>query len=527
MDLAGPGRQLDATRARARSRARVALEVLAVAVVLAAGLWLRARSLGERGLWLDEFDTVRIARGGPLDVWRQARAISVGPIFYELVAASSALLGETEVAVRLPAVVLGTLGPLCFGLALASALGRRAGVAAFLLLAIHHELVWHGQEARSYALGEASLGLAVLALGRAVETGRARDRLLLWVAGLLAVDAHATFAPVLPAIALAPLAIPSRERAYTARLLVRDALLAAVTLVPVASAALGYSRKRSVEAWAAAPLPDVLAQICPPEVAAVLGLCVALAVGRWLVERRSAHARPTRPRPSRPRPAPRRGRRAVLAFLALLLAATAAELAALSLVGSNLGVLRYLVPALEATLGLTAFALACQPAPIAALALVVLGVCEARLEPGNKGMEWREAQEQLRALAPGASDPVLLWTGYGAADDVVEPGRISPVARSVLESPLEIAPGQPPPGRRIFLLTRRWNVPGQPRYFEAELVPLLERSPRFFVVAHPGYAEALESWLAARLPDRFQRTFRSRVFTADVVVERFEVPPGR
>ena len=254
-------------------------------------------------------------------------------------------------------------------------------------------------------------------------------------------------------------------------------------------------------------------------VCALVGAVVA-AVRPFPWESPDFHLRSTRGPPRLGAGSP--GGRVALGFLALVVVFTFAEVGVLALLGSRLGVPRYLVPGLEAALVLTSCALACQPAIVGALVLALVGVSEARREPGNKGQEWREAQRLLAALEPGPADPVLLMTGYGGADWVVEPARFTPAVRGMLSAPLEIVVGQPPPQRRLFLLTRTWGLKGQPRYFEAELVPLLESAPRFFVVAHPGYAALLGDWVARRFPGRFRRTFVSREFAAPIVVERYE-----
>jgi hypothetical protein len=470
--------------------------------------------MGSRGLWLDEFATAVIVRAdGLADLVARSHDGRRGPIYYALVALVTRLAGESEASLRAPGVVLGALVPVFVYLGAVRSLGRRAAAAASLLVALHPELVWHAQQARSYVLGELCVAVAFVALGRAVETGRPLARAVLWASGVVAIDAHPTFAPLLGAIALAPLSVRSRERVYPLRAVVTDALVALAALAPSLVHVGGAVRERKIHAWAGAGHASFLEVLLAPE-ARVMLVFGSVWILAELVE------------PGGRRDAFRRlglfGRsRATLAFLVLGVGLTAALALGLALSGSPIRVARYLPVAVVTLPALLGWVIATLPRPLAAVALVVAAGGLAFEEPGNWGQEWREARAQLDALAPTPEEPVLLWTGF-IESDVAASEPISVVNHSILTAPIALSPGRPDPGWRVFLLTCRWAIPEQPGYFERELVPLLDRAPRFFVVAHPGYARALEEWFSRRLPGRFRRTFRSREFVGPIVVERFE-----
>src|SRR5579872_6327962 len=119
-----------------------------IALVLVAGLYLRARSMG-RELWIDEMGTVWSAGGATIaDSVRRTGAIQgQSPFYYLVLRATIALLGDSELVIRLPTVVVGALAPLVAYLGASRAFGRRAGAAALVLVAFHPELVAHARQA--------------------------------------------------------------------------------------------------------------------------------------------------------------------------------------------------------------------------------------------------------------------------------------------------------------------------------------------------------------------------------------------
>src|SRR5437867_162240 len=100
--------------ATARRRAAIAL-----VAALAAGAALRLYHIGLPSLWIDEFITAWVARAPTLTAaWQRAwQAVPGMPIYYAGAWLSRHVLGEDEVALRLPSVVAGLAAlPLAYGL---------------------------------------------------------------------------------------------------------------------------------------------------------------------------------------------------------------------------------------------------------------------------------------------------------------------------------------------------------------------------------------------------------------------------
>ncbi|MCI0393404.1 MAG: glycosyltransferase family 39 protein [Chloroflexi bacterium] len=149
-------------------------------IIFVAAAWLRLTNLGLKSLWLDEAFAVWNANLSPLEIW-QATYDNHPPLYYLLLHGWMAVLGRSEVLVRLPSVFNSMVG-----LALAYRLGRRllgrdAAVAA-TLLALAPLDVWYAQEARmvSFVIPAALL----LALGLSCLLDRPWPATLLIAVGL-------------------------------------------------------------------------------------------------------------------------------------------------------------------------------------------------------------------------------------------------------------------------------------------------------------------------------------------------------
>ncbi len=125
----------------------------ALVLVIAVGLAIRLFRLDFQSLWLDEVLTVqnsafplsRIAFDPEVDR-------NFPPLHTMLVHLCMGALGKSEIAVRLPSVLAGTISiPLIFGVA-RFWLGPAVGLLSAWLLAISPLHAWYSQEARPYAL---------------------------------------------------------------------------------------------------------------------------------------------------------------------------------------------------------------------------------------------------------------------------------------------------------------------------------------------------------------------------------------
>jgi hypothetical protein len=428
------------------------------------------------------------------------------PLYYLIERATIALLGETEVRVRLPSIVLGTLVPLLGYVGAARAFGRRAGGAVLLILAFDPALIWQAEQARPYPLAEVGALVSFLGVVRAVETGRTLDRFLAWGGAVLAIYGHYIFTPIVPALILGVLA--SEKGAYARRDLLLDGAVALLALVPaLRHMAVLFQRRHELEFVHTMGI-NLLSVSLPPWVRWWAAAGIVFAIGTTGLKFRG---------------------RGPLAFALAGGTLTSLAIIIFLLLGSNMLEERYL--ALGATLMpvVAGWAISRLPAPLAALGLSF--VCVQGLQDYDYRwirvfwhQEWREAAADLRSLEPRPDEPILLWTGFIEANLVAKPGRVTPQLRSFLASPLEDHPGHPESGRSYLLLAYgpAFYFPEQPAFYEAEVVPRLGAARRFFVVVPRGYRVEFEKWLALRFPEAWKCSRASRVYSAPAVVAVYE-----
>lgn len=152
--------------------------------VLAVGLALRIYHLGEFSVWIDEANTVRLARMGITDMIDALSLDSSPPLYYLLLRFWIFLFGESAIAVRVLSVLFsGALIGYVF------IVGRRffsyrTGLVAAILMAVAPAQILHAQQCRMYTL------LPLFALGafhclkNASDTG-SRTWLAGWIACMI------------------------------------------------------------------------------------------------------------------------------------------------------------------------------------------------------------------------------------------------------------------------------------------------------------------------------------------------------
>ncbi|MCX6020234.1 MAG: glycosyltransferase family 39 protein, partial [Chloroflexi bacterium] len=147
---------------------------------------LRVSNLGLESLDIDETDgTAFIANGLPDLLARLFRNGENGPLYYLLLYIWAIPAGTTEVALRFPSVLVGSLTvPLSYGV-MRRLLGTRAGLLTALLVASSAYLIHYAQMLKMYALVAALAALATYAFLRAGEDGERRW----WVAYVFAATA--------------------------------------------------------------------------------------------------------------------------------------------------------------------------------------------------------------------------------------------------------------------------------------------------------------------------------------------------
>ncbi|HZY68302.1 MAG TPA: glycosyltransferase family 39 protein [Devosia sp.] len=169
----------------AASRGWVPLNLLAAAllaaiVVLAASL--RFGFITSQSLWWDEVVTWQQSRLPFCNMLAATAADNYPPLYNILAMASMALFGETELGLRLPSALLGTLNIIAIYWVGRLAAGRPAGLLAALLLALSPYHLWYSNEARMYAL----LACAATVLAGTMLSFAERPRWWMGLASILA-----------------------------------------------------------------------------------------------------------------------------------------------------------------------------------------------------------------------------------------------------------------------------------------------------------------------------------------------------
>ena len=172
---------LAAPRSRLRNVVRNPLaamtDILLAGGILLIGLFARLYEIGGKPFWLDEVTTLRRVSLGTADLITDSLSFHHLPLYF-LISRLFTSFGTDEATLRLPAALFGGLScALLFGLARTVG-GRRAAIAASILLALSPFQVQYGQEARSYTLVISFILLALWALADLVrDLGKASRRL--------------------------------------------------------------------------------------------------------------------------------------------------------------------------------------------------------------------------------------------------------------------------------------------------------------------------------------------------------------
>ena len=132
------------------------------------GLLARLYEIGGKPFWLDEVTTLRRASLGTMQLITDSLSFHHLPLYF-LISRWFVPLGTDEASLRLPAALFGGLScALLYGLSRMIG-GRRAAIAAAMLLALCPFQVQYGQEARSYTLVISFILLALWALAALLQ----------------------------------------------------------------------------------------------------------------------------------------------------------------------------------------------------------------------------------------------------------------------------------------------------------------------------------------------------------------------
>jgi hypothetical protein len=220
---------------------RLPVTVLAVLVVLGAAL--RIWQAGE-SLWLDELHTAWCALGTLADVAPRAAIGNHSSLFFWLSWLAVQAFGPSELTVRLPSLVAGSLLPAAlWWLTLRWTRQPWLGVVAAWLVVVDPIQIFYASEARPYALVQL---LAVTHIGLLSELLE-RSRLGLHVAFILVgaglFHLHYTAALLFPAEIVAIVLLAARKS--TARPFLRDFLAIAVLCLPAVPHVISVFERRA------------------------------------------------------------------------------------------------------------------------------------------------------------------------------------------------------------------------------------------------------------------------------------------
>ncbi len=209
----------------------VPLFTVGLVVILAMAAWVRFSGLADRELWFDESCTFYASHhllDWPTSGPDPRHELAHIPYFF-LLHLWTRLAGETAWGLRSFSVVLGCLGVLGIGLTGTRMAGKRVGLIAAALAALHPLHVYYSQEARVYTLWTAEAGLALYLLYTAATTLRARWWVVYAVTTWLTVATHYYTLLWLPASIMAVLVASDRRRFLQQWLCTHVALALALT----------------------------------------------------------------------------------------------------------------------------------------------------------------------------------------------------------------------------------------------------------------------------------------------------------
>jgi hypothetical protein len=451
--------------------------------------------------WLDEMVTVFIARHGMshwslVETSREVHQLA----YYPVAQAAGRLLGQSEIAYRVPSVLFMALALFAVArLAARLVAPNAAWFAAFACLLLGG-FNYEAADARAYPMGICAIAVAFWFLVRWLDSARWGDALAFVAAGALVWRVHWLDCPVYAVFLLyAAIRVARRETPVSTRRAVAVFCLLALTLAPAVPAALRLMRQAPARVFAP-----------PPSLRALGGsfkllLVIGLGGGAWILSRLPGWQAERK--------------RIELSAIALIsgwwLLQPIALFAANHVIGASLFAPRYLsfaLPgaALAATLAAGRFIPPARWKPLAAVlgcgALLWFGQWR-ELWPRHHNSDWRAAARAVNQLA-GPDTPVLCPSPF--FDAVPPVWRADYPLPGMLYSHLDVYRI----GGRPYLLPFANTTP-------AGLAAEVARSGRFMVYGWEPQVHFWRDWLPARPELAGWRMRRIGPF-ADVDVVIFE-----
>jgi mannosyltransferase len=164
----------------------------ALLAVLTLAFALRMQQLTYHSIWFDEAMSIHWSRQSIARIWEVSMNLvedRLPPLYYLFLHGWMSLAGTSEVAVRLPSVMMGVLlVALTYRLARLLDLPGPAGLLGAVLITLNPFLVWYSQEARMYMQGTALMMAGTCLLVALCRHPHGRWNGLLWAGyGLCAI----------------------------------------------------------------------------------------------------------------------------------------------------------------------------------------------------------------------------------------------------------------------------------------------------------------------------------------------------
>lgn len=458
------------------------------------GLALRLVGFGD-SLDLDEFGTLW-AIGGDFStaVERSIDFHGQSPFYYVLAWVFLQVLGESEVVLRLPSLLLTAAAAVVVYRTGRLLHGHRAGLFAACVFWLIPTTVRFSAGARPYSLAILLAAIALYGFVRTALDGRAGGRAWFVAGGVGLLAAHYLWGLALLGIGGAYLATPALRRRYPFGRFSFDVAAMSLLAAPLFPQVLALWSRRGELLW----IPEInYTGIWVPFLPPAALIAGGLAAGAYLVRRPRLDG----------------------SFKLLILAAAAAPvtLLAVAYVGPNLISPRYMAAGVVPACVLAGVAIALVPTRLTYVSwlgwaglngvMLLAGFAQAGTFT-RMGGDWRGATEEIdRQLQNHRSAPVLFRSGF-IEDDQRAYGR---EVSSALLSPLR-SPGEPAPTWNLVPLTYSWDFEAREDYFERTIPAAIEGHDVFYYLScdcgsgppSADYAQRLTDWVAERFGNRFR-----------------------
>lgn len=128
------------------------LIISALALVIAGGLFLRLYELNREGLWLDEGGSVMKTEAGLKEFIKGVQPYISPPLYYLCLGGWVKVFGDTEVSVRFPSLIFGTISIFFLYLIGKTIYDELTGLIASFIFSLSPFAIYFSQEARMYSL---------------------------------------------------------------------------------------------------------------------------------------------------------------------------------------------------------------------------------------------------------------------------------------------------------------------------------------------------------------------------------------